>query len=66
MLEEQLLPIVRYYAYVEVPDLGSRLSTLGAAYRRIEHPHFAMRQVHDRGDIYPVFRALFSEKANQS
>ena len=42
---------------------SSRLSTLAAAYRRVEAAHFDMAEVHERRDIYPVFRRLFS-KAN--
>ncbi len=35
------------------------MSTLSAAYRRIECQHFAMREVVQHRDIYPVFRDLF-------
>ena len=63
-LSEKILPDLRHFAYVEVPDSDSRPSRLAAAYRRIECEHFAMRQVRERRDIYPVFRELFSsEKA---
>jgi uncharacterized sporulation protein YeaH/YhbH (DUF444 family) len=63
-LAEKILPDLRHFAYVEVPDSDSRPSRLAAAYRRIECEHFAMRQVRERRDIYPVFRDLFSpEKA---
>lgn len=59
-LATKLLPDLRHFAYVEVPDTTSRPSRLASAYRRIEAPHFAMRQVLERRDIYPVFRELFS------
>ncbi|MBA3477422.1 MAG: YeaH/YhbH family protein [Lautropia sp.] len=63
-LAEKILPDLRHFAYVEVPDSDSRPSRLAAAYRRIDCEHFAMRQVRERRDIYPVFRDLFSpEKA---
>ena len=62
-LQDQLLPLLRYFAYIEAIDERSRLSTLSAAYRRIEAGHFAMREVSDRRDIYPVFRGLFSKAA---
>jgi uncharacterized sporulation protein YeaH/YhbH (DUF444 family) len=63
-LAERILPDLRHFAYVEVPDSDSRPSRLAAAYRRIDCEHFAMRQVRERRDIYPVFRDLFSpEKA---
>lgn len=63
-LSEKILPELRHFAYVEVPDSDSRPSRLAAAYRRIDCEQFAMRQVRERRDIYPVFRELFSsEKA---
>ena len=61
-LEERILPLVRHFAYVEVPDEGARLSTLSAAYRRIDAGHFAMREVSEPRDIYPVFRDLFARQ----
>lgn len=62
-LAEKILPDLRHFAYVEVPDSDSRPSRLAAAYRRIECEHFAMRQVRERRDIYPVFRDLFSPES---
>jgi uncharacterized sporulation protein YeaH/YhbH (DUF444 family) len=61
-LEEKILPLARHFAYIEVADASTRLSTLSAAYRRIEAGHFAMREVAERRDIYPVFRELFSRQ----
>ncbi len=61
-LEERILPLVRHFAYVEVPDEGARLSTLSAAYRRIDAGHFAMREVSEPRDIYPVFRDPFARQ----
>ncbi len=61
-LAERILPDLRHFAYVEVPDSDSRPSRLAAAYRRIECDHFAMRQVRERRDIYPVFRELFTSE----
>jgi len=58
-LETTLLPKVRHFAYIEVSDEDSPLTTLSAAYRRIEAPQFAMREVHESRDIWPVFRELF-------
>ena len=63
-LAERILPDLRHFAYVEVPDSDSRPSRLASAYKRIDCDNFAMRQVRERRDIYPVFRELFSaEKA---
>ncbi|HWS76283.1 MAG TPA: YeaH/YhbH family protein [Quisquiliibacterium sp.] len=65
LLERELLPSVRHYAYVEVGDGASaRTSTLAAAYRRIEAEQFAMREVHERRDIHPVFRGLFERESH--
>ncbi len=60
-----LLPLARYYAYVDIPNansLFSRPSDLWQAYAAITDPAFARRQVHGRGDIWPVFRELFARK----
>ncbi|MGE0314558.1 MAG: YeaH/YhbH family protein [Lautropia sp.] len=62
-LAEKLMPDLRHFAYVEVPDSDIRPSRLASAYRRIEHERFAMRQVRERRDIYPVFRELFSSES---
>lgn len=60
-LQEQLLPLTRYYAYIEVGERVSlRPSSLSSAYKRVESPHFAMASVHEHRDIYPVFREFFT------
>ena len=70
-LESELLPLLRFFAYIEVrargdegrrPSRGThdRPSTLAAAYARVASPRFAMRRVDARRDIYPVFRDLFA------
>lgn len=61
-LETELLPLTRYYAYLEVADAQTRLSSLSAAYKRIASDRFAMREVRERRDIYPVFRDLFKRE----
>ncbi|MCO5108209.1 MAG: YeaH/YhbH family protein [Burkholderiaceae bacterium] len=58
-LESTLLPRVRHFAYIEVSDEDAGVTTLSAAYRRIEAPRFAMREVREARDIWPVFRGLF-------
>ena len=60
-LQDQILPLVRYYAYIEVNDRQlARVSTLASTYQRIDSPHFAMASVREHRDIYPVFRELFT------
>jgi len=63
-LDQELLPLVRYFAYVDIPGQGgwfNRPSDLWGAYDAIDSPAFARRKVHGRGDIWPVFRELFGK-----
>jgi uncharacterized sporulation protein YeaH/YhbH (DUF444 family) len=63
-LEKELLPVSRYYAYIDIPGAGlASMSPLWQAYQRIAQPHFALKRVSDRADIYPVFRELFRREA---
>jgi len=61
MLDDQLLPLVRYYAYVQVADAEQNL---WEEYSQLaeSHKNFAMRKVSDAQDIYPVFRDLFKKE----
>lgn len=63
LLSDQILPLCRYYAYVEVPDDADHTSPLSYAYARIESPKFAMKVVTSREDVYPVLRELFKREA---
>jgi uncharacterized sporulation protein YeaH/YhbH (DUF444 family) len=68
-LAEQILPITRYFAYLETPDSpGARTSGLWAGYQDIDTApgRFAMRRVSRREDIYPVFRELFRKETGVS
>ena len=65
MLENDILPICQYYAYIEVysdEHLSPFLSVVWSGYETMEdnHENFAMKRVSGPGDIYPVFRELFS------
>jgi len=65
MLENDILPICQYYAYIEVysdEHLSPFLSVVWSGYETIddEQENFAMKRVSGPGDIYPVFRELFS------
>ncbi|MGB0955239.1 MAG: YeaH/YhbH family protein [Panacagrimonas sp.] len=64
LLSEAIMPLVRYYAYVEVPDDSGRLSPLSHAYSRIEDERFAMSSVGGAGDVYPVLRELFKREVS--
>jgi uncharacterized protein len=61
LLDEQILPLVRYYAYVQVAEAEQNL---WEEYTQLLDPHanFAMRKVSDAADIYPVFRDLFKKE----
>ncbi len=70
MLQEALLPVCQYYAYLEVGDEGgsrfgptSQGTTLWRTYKSVKATsRFAMRRVNQRADIYPVFRELFQKQ----
>jgi uncharacterized sporulation protein YeaH/YhbH (DUF444 family) len=61
IIEEKILPLVRYFAYVQVAQTEQNLwdEYMGIAEA---HPHFAMRKVLDPSQIYPVFRELFKKE----
>ena len=64
-ISRELLPTVRYYAYVDISRSSgwfNRPSDLWTSYDTIEGPAFARRSVHERSDIWPVFRELFARK----
>jgi len=62
-LSENLLPLTRYFAYIEVLDEDEvRRSSLWVEYEREQAPHFAMRRVRERSEIFPVFRDLFKKE----
>jgi uncharacterized sporulation protein YeaH/YhbH (DUF444 family) len=64
-INQELLPLVRYFAYVDIPSTSgwfNRPSDLWSSYDVIESPAFARRAVHERSDIWPVFRELFARK----
>ena len=64
LLVNQILPLVQYYAYVEIAardpqGLWHAYEQVSAASRR-----FAMQRILTLEDIYPVFRELFKRKAS--
>jgi len=61
LLADRILPLVRYFAYVQVVQDEQ---SLWQEYSRLVplFPHFAMRKVSGPGDIYPVFRDLFKKE----
>ena len=67
LLENTILPLVRYYAYIEITGSGAVIrgeTDLWRGYAKVADriPHLAMRQVGDGRDIFPVFRDLFARR----
>lgn len=62
LLSDHILAQVRYFAYIEINE--GYTQTLWREYKKLElsHSQFAMRQIHNVNDIYPVFRDLFKKK----
>ena len=63
LLEGELLPQLRYFAYIEVPDDEDHTSPLSYAYERIKSERFAMASVQQRNEVYPVLRELFKKES---
>lgn len=68
LLEQDVLPICQYFAYIEVmpeAQIAPMQSVAWAGYSEVarRHAHFAMRRVSSPSEIYPVFRELFSGSA---
>jgi uncharacterized protein len=61
ILEQRILPLVRYFAYVQVAE---EEQNLWQEYTQISeiHKHFAMRKATEASQIYPVFRDLFRKE----
>lgn len=63
LLEQSLLPLTQYFAYIEITDGPPQ--NLWEEYAKLEAghtDHFAMRRITAVADIYPVFRDLFKQK----
>jgi uncharacterized sporulation protein YeaH/YhbH (DUF444 family) len=61
LLSDKILPLVRYFAYVQVAQTEQNLWD---EYLQLSETHkqFAMRKVLDASQIYPVFRELFKKE----
>jgi uncharacterized sporulation protein YeaH/YhbH (DUF444 family) len=62
LLINKIMPLVQYYAYVEITD--GEPQNLWHEYTQIPDlcPHFAMQKIESPADIYPVFRELFKKQ----
>lgn len=63
LLAEQLLPLVRYYAYIEITQRPHQ--SLWVEYEKLlsSFDNFAIQPIRQVSDIYPVFRQLFKKQA---
>ena len=61
LLSQQILPLCRYFAYVQVAEAEQNL---WEEYRKLEEScrHFAMKKAVEVDQIYPVFRELFKKE----
>jgi uncharacterized sporulation protein YeaH/YhbH (DUF444 family) len=62
ILEQKILPLCRYYAYVQVAEPEQNLWEEYVRLAAVSGPHFAMRKVTEASQIYPVFRDLFKKE----
>lgn len=63
LLVNQLLPVVRYYAYIEITQRQHQ--SLWRHYQEVAalFDNFAIKHIRDVEDIYPIFRELFKKQA---
>lgn len=63
LLAEQLLPLLRYYAYIEITPRAHQ--SLWEHYQQLlaSHSNLAIQHIREVSDIYPVFRELFKKQA---
>ncbi len=61
LLADKILPLCRYFAYVQVAEAEQNLWDEYAKLAE-EVPHFAMRKAVEAAQIYPVFRELFKRE----
>ena len=63
LLDEKIIPLVQYYAYIEITSAEAQ--NLWREYEKLRGSHagrFAMQRISGLPDIYPVFRELFQKK----
>ncbi len=62
ILASQILPVVRYYSYIEITRRAHQ--TLWREYEQLQaqFDNFAIQHIREPEDIYPVFRELFQRQ----
>ena len=62
LLQEKIMPLLQYFAYVEI--MPRHHQSLWEVYQQLQenYVNFAMQNIDQLNDIYPVFRELFKKK----
>lgn len=62
LLKEKIMPLLQYFAYIEI--MPRHHQSLWEVYQQVQelYPNFAMENIDNVNDIYPVFRELFKRK----
>ncbi|MCP4232034.1 MAG: YeaH/YhbH family protein, partial [Aestuariibacter sp.] len=62
LLARDLLPLLRYFAYVEITQRDHQ--SLWTQYQQLleSHDNFALQHIAEQSDIYPVFREFFRKQ----
>lgn len=62
LLQEKIMPMLQYFAYIEI--MPRHHQSLWEVYQKVQeqYPNFAMENIDNLNDIYPVFRELFKRK----
>ncbi|MDX1837765.1 YeaH/YhbH family protein [Legionella taurinensis] len=62
LLQEKIMPLLQYFAYIEI--MPRHHQSLWEVYQQVKnnYPNFAMENIDNVTDIYPVFRELFKRK----
>jgi len=65
LLSRDLLPILQYYAYVEI--MPRHHQSLWEVYQNLENKfhNFSMRAIHAQSEIFPVFQDLFKREYHE-
>lgn len=65
LLEKDLLPLLRYFTYIEITNRSHQ--SLWKEYQTLQagQENFAMQHIRSVEDIYPVFRELFHKSVNK-
>ncbi|WP_168403291.1 YeaH/YhbH family protein [Erwinia amylovora] len=66
ILARQILPVVRYYSYIEITRRAHQ--TLWREYEHLQSTfdNFAIEHIREQDDIYPVFRELFKKQTEEN